>query len=276
MIMPELVRAVKKVTHVPRVFLGWAKSAGWRVAVTCVVYRIRRAFGFQLPASVKLKPRRAQYPLMVRLGGSSDMDVFRQIFLEEEYACLRNISFPRLILDLGANVGYSSAYFLSCFPTATVVAVEPDPSNFELCRKNLAPYADRAMVVLGAVWSKRCQLVLSRFGDGHEHEWATQVHERLGCDNEATVEAWDVSTLIEQAGGTNIDLLKVDIERSELEIFGDNSSSWLPKVENICIELHGADCRNAFFRALEDIEYNLEISGELTICRNLHRKTPSR
>jgi FkbM family methyltransferase len=270
------LRIVKKVIRISQVLVGWVTAAGWRVALACAVYRTKRAFGYRQPPSMMLKPRLAKYPLVVRLGGSSDMDVFRQIFLDEEYASLRTISSPRLILDLGANVGYSSAYFLSCFPTASVVAVEPDPNNYEVCRKNLAPYADRAKVVLGAVWSKRCKLVLSRFGDGHEHEWATQVHEGGSNGNEATVEAWNVSDLLQLVGRRKIDLLKVDIERSELEIFSGSTSSWLPEVGNICIELHGVDCREVFLRALETFEYNLESSGELTICRNLQRKGTSR
>jgi len=196
------------------------------------------------------------------------MNVFSQIFLRDEYACLRNISPPSFILDLGANVGYSSAYFLNCFPAATVLAVEPDPDNFELCRKNLAPYGDRVHVVRGAVWSKRCKLTLSRsaFGDGRE--WATQVHEGEVDNDEEFVESWDVSSLMELAGIQDVDLLKVDIERSELEVF-KFTSAWLKNVRTICIELHGDDCREVFFGALKEFQYSAESSGELTICRNL-------
>lgn len=263
---------IKKTIRLPRYFLVWAKFAGWRVALTYALHRLKTAFGFQQRPSMKVKPRQSKHPLTVRLGSSSDMSVLRQIFMEEEYGCLRTISPPDLILDLGANVGYSSAYFLSCFPNATVVAVEPDPDNFELCRKNLAPYADRAKIVQGAVWSKRCKLALSRgtFGDGRE--WATQVREVDGKQNESAVEAWDVAGLLRLGGGKNVDLLKVDIERSELEVFGASSSSWLPEVGNICIELHGDDCREVFMRALEGFDYNLEVSGELTICQNLQCK----
>jgi hypothetical protein len=65
------------------------------------------------------------------------------------------------------------------------------------------------------------------FGDGRE--WATQVHEKEGKQDDATVEGWDVPSLQQLAGGKKIDLLKVDIERTELELFGPNSSSWLPR-----------------------------------------------
>jgi FkbM family methyltransferase len=263
-----MLRIIKKLARVRHT----VKSAGWRATLIWAVYRTKKALGIQQSSSLKIKPRQAKHPVIARRGGSSDMSVFQQIFLSDEYACLRNISPPRLILDLGANVGYSSAYFLSCFPTATVMAVEPDPENFEMCRKNLAPYGDRAQVVLGAVWSKRSRLVLSRgaFGDGRE--WATQVRESDGKVDGPSVEGWDIPSLLQLASGKEIDLLKIDIEGSELEIFGASSSSWLSKVRNVCIELHGADCREVFLEALRNFGYDLGSSGELTICCNLQPK----
>jgi FkbM family methyltransferase len=250
----------------------WGRSAGWPAALTYAAYRTKMALGLPEPATLSIKPRQAKYPVVVRLRGSSDMEVFGPIFVAEEYACIGEISSPKLVMDLGANVGYSSAYLLSRFPSAAFVAVEPDPDNFKQCRENLAPYGNRVRLVLGGVWSDRSRLVLSRptFGDGRE--WAAQVRESDGEDDEATVEGWDIPSLLELAGQEQIDLLKVDIEGSESHLFGSNFSSWLPKVRNICIELHGADCRDVFFNALKNFEYELGFSGDLTICRNLRPK----
>jgi FkbM family methyltransferase len=245
----------------------WFQSVGVSGSLTWAVYQAKAKLG-QKWSSVTIKPRQVRYPVIARSGDTSDIDVFRQIFLLNEYACLRDIQSPHLILDLGANVGYSSAYFLSCFPTTTVVSVEPDPGNFALCRQNLAPYGNRSIPVLGAVWSKRTKLALSR----KAFEWAIQVRASEDKKDEATVDAWDIPSLLQLAGKEHIDLLKVDIERSELEVFGASSSSWLPKVRNICIELHGEDCRKVFLKALRDFNYVLGNSGELTICRNLQRK----
>jgi len=181
------------------------------------------------------------------------------------------------VLDLGANVGFSSAYFLSVFPKAQVVAVEPDDRNLLVCKVNLSPYGDRAIVVHGAVWSKPCKLRLLRgkYGDGRE--WATQVHESIEGEGSPTeIEAWDVGRLIDLAGGGPVDLLKVDIEGAEMSVFGNSTGSWLHKVRNICIELHGADCQEVFFAALEDFDYELGHSGELTICRNLSPRMGAR
>ena len=97
----------------------------------------------------------------------------------------------------------------------------------------------------------------------------------MAGEDDATVDGWDIPSLLELSGGREIDLLKVDVEGSELEIFDNNSSRWLPKVRNICIELHGPDCEEAFLRALGDFDYDLGLFGELTVCWNLRRKSSS-
>jgi FkbM family methyltransferase len=255
----------------PSFFRNWVKPTGWRASLTWAAHRTKAILGFHRPSILKIKPRQANYPLFARLGDSSDISVFNEIFNFNGYASLRNLSSPRLIVDLGANVGYASSYFLSCFPTAKVVAVEPDPDSFELCCRNLVPYGDRAQVVQGAAWSRRCKLELAQ-GAGDGREWATRVRESNGLGDDATVEGWDIPSLLERSGGREIDLLKVDIEGSELEIFDTNSSRWLPKVRNICIELHGPDCEKAFFCALGDFEYDRGRFGDLTVCRNLRLK----
>jgi FkbM family methyltransferase len=251
----------------------WLSCAGWQGTVAYAEYKFRNALGFPGPSTstVTLRPRGTLHPVVARRGSASDMDVFRQIFPSDEYACMRRISSPGLILDLGANVGYSSAYFLNCFPAAKVVAIEPDPQNYKLCRTNLAPYGERVRLVLGAAWSKRTKLVLSRGTWGDGRQWASQVVAGDVRDDSA-VEAWDIASLLEMSGDEQIDILKVDIERSELEVFGKTSSSWLSKVRNICIELHGADCEKVFFDALSEFQYDVEHSGELTICLNMQKR----
>jgi FkbM family methyltransferase len=254
-----------------KLFLSWARSAGWWAAISYTIGRAMREFGFQGAAICSIRPHRTKYRFVARLGNSSDLDVFRQIFLGEEYACLRDISSPTMILDLGANVGYSSAYLLSSFPTAFVFAVEPDPANFEILRKNLAQYGERAKVLRGAVWSHDSRLKVSRktFGDGRE--WATQVVARQDDEDVEGVDGFGVLSLLRLANAESVDLLKIDIERSELELFNCAARSWLPRIKNICIELHGDDCRKAFMTALQGFDFDMGTSGELTICRNLRR-----
>jgi FkbM family methyltransferase len=251
-------------------FVGLTKSCGPAASLRWATLRLAAKFGFPGPPELRLRPRSSPHSLQARLRGSSDMDVFTQIFIWEEYACLKGIEAPGLILDLGANVGFSSVYFLNIFRQARVIAVEPDDRNVALCKANLKPWGDRALVLHGAVWSKSTKLRLVRgiFGDGRE--WASQVDEAIGEEGE--IQAWDVGSLIAMSGLSAVDLLKIDIERAELTLFGASAGAWLPNVRNICIELHGDDCERAFFTALKDFDYELGRDGELFICTNLRAK----
>jgi FkbM family methyltransferase len=234
--------------------------------------RIGSQFHLNWPGSWRVHPRQVQRELLVRLRGSSDMNVFNQVFIRQEYSSLRHLENVLMVLDLGANVGYSSACFLSCFPNSRVVAVEPDERNVAVCKANLEPYGDRVQLLHGAVWSECTTLCLARgaFGDGRE--WATQVV-RPTDGKTGSVRAWDVGSLMDIAGAAQVDLLKVDIERAELAVFSDTAKKWLAKVRNICIELHGPDCEEAFFNALADFDYELSRAGELTICKNIRPKS---
>ncbi len=204
-----------------------------------------------------LASRDARHPLVGRRG-SSDLLVFEQIFVEREYACLDGLRDVGLVLDLGANVGYASAYVLSRWPSAHVVAVEPDPANVAVLRDNMAPYGARATVVEGAVWSHATRLDLAPPVEGEE--WGRQVHDADAHDSDAHdsdahdadgsgVAAFSVPDLIAMgeealrrqgrapASGRRVSLLKVDIEGAEVVVFGDGAP-WLDDVEALVIEVH--------------------------------------
>jgi FkbM family methyltransferase len=229
--------------------------------------RVGRFLRLPSPLVWRVRPKTAQFPLNVRLQGTSDEYVLSQIFIGDEYAPLRDIPDPHLIMDLGANVGFSSAYFLSCFPLARVIAVEPDASNACACRANLRAFGDRAQVLQGAAWSQ-CTTLAFTAPPVRGHEWIYRVM-TAPDRSAASVQAWDIPTLMAMANINWIDLLKIDIEGAELELFDSTNLPWLPKVRNLCIELHGDECEDALFRALSGYEYDIAYSGELTILRNL-------
>jgi FkbM family methyltransferase len=215
---------------------------------------------------VSIRPYWLRRKVLVRMAGSSDVELFENIFLGGELDFWRSPlkNSPRLVLDLGANVGYVSAVFLSLFPSAFVLAVEPDPANLAICRRTLAPYTGRAKLVEGAVWHSPGQLVLSRgtFGDGRE--WATEV--RPAGDGEvASVTAWDIPSLLKMCPEGDVDLLKIDIEGSERSLFSQNVDEWLPRVRNLCIEIHGPECGRAVESALARYLYRMVRAGEYTL-----------
>jgi FkbM family methyltransferase len=176
-------------------------------------------------------------------AGTSDLAAFEHVFGGAYEIDLG--ADPRLILDLGANVGYAAVAFALRYPRARVLAVEPEPGNVQLLRRNAAAFAG-IDVIEGAVWPHDAALALEDPGKGR---WGFRVRE---AGDRGTVRAVTVPQLIERAGGSSIDLMKIDIEGSELELFAE-ATSWLDQVGALVIELHDRfrpGCRDALDRAL--------------------------
>ena len=199
--------------------------------------------------------------------GSSDLSVFDQIFVEREYRCLDQLKSPRLILDCGANVGYSSVYFLSKFPTSFVVAVEPDAENFRILKRNLLPYEGRYKAIQAAVWPFEEILRFDKSSLGAGKEWARSLEKApSGVLASEIIEAVDIPKLIELSGYDRVSILKIDIEGAEQELFNCRANEWLRRIDNIVIELHNKKCHKAFFNAIGTDQFDISTCGELTVC----------
>jgi FkbM family methyltransferase len=212
-----------------------------------------------------LYSRYARHPMRCR-PNTSDVDVFQQIFGFREYRCLDEVRDASLIVDCGANVGYSTVYFLTRYPRAKVIAVEPDPGNCAVLAANVAPYGARCRAIASAVWSSKAGLVMGeeRFGDGRE--WARTVRPNRPGET-PLMTAVDIGTLLDESGMDRISILKIDIEGAEAEVFSANCERWLQRVDNLVIELHGERCRRIFAEAITHAGFTISECDELTVCR---------
>jgi len=208
----------------------------------------------------------AEHPVYCR-PRSTDGFVFQQIFLEEEYRCLADIpDSGGLILDLGGNVGHSASYLLTRFPSSNVISVEPDPANFELLQRTLAPYGDRARTIHSGVWSHSCGLVVDEDTLREDNECGRQV--RPARPGEIPqMQAVDVPTLLNDSGRDRIFLLKVDVEGAEEQIFQPDSAAWIDRVDNIVIEPHGEKRARIFHEAVAGQNFEISTCDELTVCK---------
>jgi FkbM family methyltransferase len=243
-----------------------AHALGWPAAAWFRWQRWReRRLGLSRP--FRLYSQHARHALWCR-PQSSDLDVFKQIFLKREYSCLDDARNVELVIDCGANVGYSSAYFLSRFPQCRVIAVEPDAGNFAAAERNLAPYGERVQLIRAGVWPRAAGLKISetRYRDGRQ--WAVQVREATPGET-PDITAINIGSLLAESGCSSISILKIDIEAAERYVFAENCQPWLAAVENLVIELHDAACREVFFRAIRGLPLAISRCGELTVCRRL-------
>lgn len=236
--------------------LGTAAYARYRLA------KIRQAFASE---PFRLTSCRLAFPVFCR-PRTSDIRVFKQIFIDLEYRCLDDCASPDLILDCGANVGYSSAYFLNRFPTARVIAVEPDPDNFKLLCENVKPYGRRCTPMLAAIWPEPKRLRLSQGTMGQGREWGRKVEPTQG-GHAGGLEGIDIASLLDQSGFSRIGLLKIDIEGAERHVFGHTARNWIDSVDNIVIELHDDECVERFFQIVDRQQFHTSRCEELTVCK---------
>jgi FkbM family methyltransferase len=245
---------------------GLASGLGWRAAIE---YLVQSRLGGRPGSVYRLHPRSAIHPVLVRRG-SSDLDAFNQIFINREYGSLDDMPGVGLVIDCGANAGYASAWYLSRHPRCHVIAVEPDPANFAILRRNLDAYGSRVTSIRAGVWSRTARLAMSDavYRDGKE--WARQV--RVAEPGESTdLEGVDVGTLLASSGHDRISILKMDVEGAEAVIFSAGDRSWLDRVDAIAIELHDDSSfgsgSKAFFAAIGGRGFQVSRRGEITVCR---------
>jgi FkbM family methyltransferase len=240
----------------------WYTTAARNLGVPALLRRqIEKRFGEQ-QEPMCLTSKYLKHPVYVRRG-TSDLYVFDQILVDRQYSCLDHLRSPSLIIDCGANVGYSSAYFLSRFPMSAVLAVEPDASNFDMLSKNLAAYGNRCRPIRAAVWPTKGS-VRTVQPAGNLDEWGVRVEPCDAGDPHALATV-TIPDLLDLALYPRISILKIDIEGAEEALF-QGDTRWLDVVDNIVIELHGDRCEAAFMRAIEARGFTISRSGELTVC----------
>ena len=180
-------------------------------------------------------------------GKTSDRLTFQKIFVDREYAIDLNFE-PRLIIDGGANVGYAAIFFAHRYPHASIVAVEPDPQNFRLLEHNTSAYPNVHRLNKG-LWCRDTYLAIE---NPTAEPYAFRVRETDRQDN--AIAATTIDTILREAGTDTIDVLKLDVEGAEKEIFSDpGSEQWLRNTNVVIIELHDRfrpGCSHAFEQAV--------------------------
>ena len=197
-------------------------------------------------------------------ANTSDIKCLEKVFIDREYRLPSEINprfniNPRLIIDAGANIGMASLYFSREFPNAKIYAIEPDEENFKLLRKNCEGIPN-IKPMLGALWPSHTNLQIV---DPSVDNWLFTV--RAASEVQGSVNAITVPDILAESGMERIDLLKLDIEGAEFELFSESCEGWLPKINVIVIELHDRfqkQCGRAFYSQISRRPFSQEISGE--------------
>lgn len=203
-----------------------------------------------------------KFPFYLRLP-SSDLQTFRQIFIKHEYDFMPR-KVPAVIIDAGANIGLASIYFSNKYPQAKIIAIEPELNNFLMLKENVKLY-NNVFPVQAALWEENEEIELIDPGQGH---WAFKT-ESIDKDGESSgknhdkVQGITIDKIMEDYELDKIDILKIDIEGAELEVF-KKSSPWINKVDALIVELHERckpGCNRSFYNGSNGFDHEW-VQGE--------------
>jgi FkbM family methyltransferase len=194
-----------------------------------------------------------------------DYATFEEVILREAYNISLNFE-PTYIIDGGGNIGLTACFFATRYPNATIITVEPDTENYKLLQSNCKPYSNIHTLQCG-IWKNNTNLKIENTNVGNNAFTVTEINEA----SSETLRALTISSLMEQFSMPHIDILKLDIEGSEKEVFEEGFEKWLPVTKLLIIELHDAmkkRCSRSVFNAVNQYDFSFDMKGENIIFTN--------
>jgi len=204
-----------------------------------------------------------KYPIGLKDFGT-DVTTLFQIFFGQEYNIELKSQTASFIVDCGANIGLSAVYFANQYPHATIIAIEPDKSNFVFLQKNVQYYSN-VVCLNKAIWFRNAAIEVI---DNNRGNWGYQTVESENPHGH-TIEGITISSIIDKYNVDAVDLLKIDIEGAERDLFSVNYEEWLPYIKVIAIELHDnidKDIPEIFQNAVNRFSCKQYYLGENLIC----------
>jgi amino acid adenylation domain-containing protein/non-ribosomal peptide synthase protein (TIGR01720 family)/FkbM family methyltransferase len=200
--------------------------------------------------------------------------MYQEIFAEQSYLNFGlNLPDDACVFDVGANIGLFTLFACQFGQRSVVYSFEPIPPVFEILRLNVEAYGLNAKLFQCGLSSEsgrdtftyypHVSLLSGRFGDvaaetevvksfvsNQQRDGAMPSAEQLEelIAERLTSEHFNcqlktLSEVIRDEGVQRIDLLKIDVEKSELEVLaGIDEGDW-PKIRQIVMEVHDLDGR---------------------------------
>lgn len=215
---------------------GARPQDSWRLLRMAAYLHLRIGRARKLTTWMPARARMPQWDVTLRNGATlrfrpSDAGaLFAVLGLGEYGVDLRPLGELRSLLDLGANIGLATLVLAPAFTAPDIVCVEPDEDSFTLLVENLRRNVPAAEVVHAAVAGRagRARVLPAHFPG------ANSTAPAIGEDG---VEALTVAQLLDRADLTHVDLLKIDVEGAEREVFAD-AAAWADRVGAILGEVH--------------------------------------
>jgi FkbM family methyltransferase len=183
-----------------------------------------------------------QHPIWLRPGTPADVGEVVHTVIRANYGRQLPTEPVRLIIDAGAYIGDTTVWYLSRFPEATVIALEPNPRSFALLERNCRDYGSRAILLQAAIWPSRARLEVNGGSDG-----TTDSSVRLAAGTQGnSCDGVTIGDLLDRFGSAHnsmVDIFKCDIEGAEADLFSGPDDGWIRRVRTMYVDVHNAQAR---------------------------------
>ncbi len=143
-------------------------------------------------------------------------------------------------IDIGANCGYSAAYFLSRNKFNTVECYEPDEENYLILKRNLSFFKDRFSTKLLGVGPKEGEVKFYITDDG---KYSSTVKNK--SKNIKMIQLTTLNKILENKIDKKI-VIKIDIEGLEKELVQSTNFNLKKNISKLIIE--SLECKDVINR----------------------------
>jgi FkbM family methyltransferase len=164
--------------------------------------------------------------------------IYKEIFINGEYNIALKSVRP-LIIDCGSHIGLSVLFIKSLYPHAKIIGFEPNPVSYLILKKNIKNNQLRNIKVYNtALTGKKgsVDLYSYRYPDG-QWNWDNSLISNLWTGKKVLKKYKVKSTQLSNVIKSKVDLVKIDIEGSEVEVLSDLANK-LYLIENLFVECH--------------------------------------
>jgi FkbM family methyltransferase len=213
------------------VFKVWLRARS--LSFTLNIVRPRRSKSL---AALKWRGRKIFY----RPGSSDGRSVYQNLLRtgkKAEYHLPRGID-PKIILDIGSNIGASILYFHRCFPSARIFGFEPHPETFQILQRNIADLPLVSVNNFGladvdaTVTVRHDPIDFSAVSTKPEMMSASPAASRINCEVKHAGHA------LRELGIDKVDLIKIDCEGAEYDAMSAIPEEVLTGCKWIVGEMH--------------------------------------
>lgn len=212
---------------------------------------------------IRIRADQSDFAVVRQILRSREYDTSASVqdaWVQERYEDICATGGTPVIIDAGANIGVASIWFARRYPKAKVIAVEPDPENFTLCKANTQAFSN-VVSVPAAIGAQPGVVAITNTTGG---AWARQTQRMAPGEKGTPVRT--IASLLNPSAGDRLLLVKIDIEGFERDLFSENLE-WIEDAALIIIEPHdwmlpGQGSSANFQKAMARCDHEILVKGE--------------